>query len=208
MIPRSEHRELAARSRDDGQVLLLTIGLGVAAIGLVVAVVSISGVYMARRSLITAADGAAVAAAQQLDTRGYFLRPSVESLDAVVPIAREVATATAVDYLARASLQGDVLDARVTDVTVTTTGSVTVWVEAVVAAPVLGLLSSENDGEVTVTAVASARSPVRWESSGVVGDAYLPAVTGIGRSSVKLINKARMIPIPPANATTAEGGIT
>jgi hypothetical protein len=58
------------RQRDDsGTVLLLTIGLSVVLLLLVAVVVDVSKVVLAKRALSSAADGAAIAAAQQSDNR-------------------------------------------------------------------------------------------------------------------------------------------
>ncbi|MCW2668290.1 MAG: Protein of unknown function rane [Frankiales bacterium] len=56
------------RRRDEqGTILLLTIGLSVVLLLLVAVVVDVSKVVLAKRALSAAADGAAVAAAQQAD---------------------------------------------------------------------------------------------------------------------------------------------
>lgn len=56
------------RRRDDaGTVLLLTIGMSIVLLLLVAVVVDVSAVVLDKRALSNAADGAAVAAAQQAD---------------------------------------------------------------------------------------------------------------------------------------------
>lgn len=58
----------AGRTRqDDGSVLLLVIGLSTVLLLLVAVVVDVSAVVLAKRGLSSVVDGAAVAAAQQLD---------------------------------------------------------------------------------------------------------------------------------------------
>ena len=52
---------------DDGSVLLLVMGLAVVLFALVAVVVDVSAVVLAKRSLSSSADGAAIAAAQQID---------------------------------------------------------------------------------------------------------------------------------------------
>ncbi len=57
-----------ARARDDeGTILFLTIGLSVVLLLLVAVVVDVSAVILAKRGVSSAADGAALAAAQQPD---------------------------------------------------------------------------------------------------------------------------------------------
>ena len=55
------------RRDDEGTVLLLTIGMSVVLLLLVAVVVDVSKVILAKRALSSAADGAALAAAQRLD---------------------------------------------------------------------------------------------------------------------------------------------
>jgi len=55
------------RTRDEGSVLVLVIGLSLVLFVLVAVVVDVSAVVLAKRGLDSAADGAAVAAAQQVD---------------------------------------------------------------------------------------------------------------------------------------------
>lgn len=54
-------------ARDEGTVLLLVLGLVLVLFALVAVVVDVSAVVLARRDLDSTADGAAVAAAQQVD---------------------------------------------------------------------------------------------------------------------------------------------
>ncbi|MCW2598961.1 MAG: Protein of unknown function rane [Frankiales bacterium] len=55
------------RTQDEGTVLFLTLGLAVVLLLLVAVVVDISAVILAKRGVSSAADGAALAAAQQPD---------------------------------------------------------------------------------------------------------------------------------------------
>ena len=59
--------------RDErGTVLLLTLGLGLVLVLLTVVVVDVSAAFLARRSLASAADGAALHAAQDVDLDAYY----------------------------------------------------------------------------------------------------------------------------------------
>jgi uncharacterized membrane protein len=53
---------------DDGTILLLTLGYVVVVLALVAVVVDVSAVFLARRALAADCDGAALAAAQSVDT--------------------------------------------------------------------------------------------------------------------------------------------
>lgn len=55
------------RTDDEGSVLVLVLGLAVVLFDLVAVVVDVSAVVLARRGLDSSADGAAIAAAQQVD---------------------------------------------------------------------------------------------------------------------------------------------
>ncbi len=60
------------RRGDDGSVLLLTIFLGVVAILATAVVVDASAAFLARRSLASQADGAALHAAQHVDLDAFY----------------------------------------------------------------------------------------------------------------------------------------
>lgn len=60
------------RRDDDGTILILTIGFVAIAMLLVFAVVDASAVFLARRDLASAADGTALAAAQQVDVNAVY----------------------------------------------------------------------------------------------------------------------------------------
>lgn len=62
------------RRDDEGTILLLTCGLAVVLMALVVVVVDVSVVVLAKRGVANAADGAALLAAQQPDTRALNVR--------------------------------------------------------------------------------------------------------------------------------------
>lgn len=67
-----QHRTRGApQSRDDGQVMILSLGFAVLAILLVLVVVAATGVHLDRKRLLALADLAALSAADQVSTR-YF----------------------------------------------------------------------------------------------------------------------------------------
>lgn len=60
------------RGDDSGQLVLLVVFYGLIAAMLVMLVIDVSKVFLARRSLAAAADGAALAAAQSLDRSAFY----------------------------------------------------------------------------------------------------------------------------------------
>lgn len=71
------------RPNDDGTVLFLTIGLSVVLLLLIAVVVDVSAVILAKRGVSSAVDGAAVAAAQRVDTASV---DSGNGLDSRLPL--------------------------------------------------------------------------------------------------------------------------
>lgn len=53
---------------EEGSILVLTLGYAVVLLALVLVVVDVSAVFLARRSLASACDGASLSAAQSVDT--------------------------------------------------------------------------------------------------------------------------------------------
>ncbi|ABW15146.1 conserved hypothetical protein [Parafrankia sp. EAN1pec] len=135
--------------RDGGTILILTLGYLMLAAMLAVVVTDVSALYLARRSVASAADGAALAAAQRIDENAIYT--ATENFEAL-PLSDIV---DAVDeYEAQADPSGrTALDASLVDAT-------TVRVEGsrVVELPVVGFLGV---GPVTVRAGAQAQSLVR-----------------------------------------------
>ena len=135
----------------DGTILLLVLGFAAGLLLLVAVVVDVSAVSLARRGAASAADGAAVAAAQQLDEDVAYTR----GVGTAIPLSLDQVEQVVGSYGARAAQaqQGLQLtagvDAAQTTATVTATREVTL--------PFSGWLGV---GSVTVTAVAHARAPL------------------------------------------------
>lgn len=128
------------RRRDDGTVLLLTIFLGLVLVLATVVVVDASAAFLARRTLASQADGAALAAAQEVDLGAFYagsgdLLPLADPTDTVTAYVTEHFPGT-----------------RVTDVETDGT-TVTVTLERPLRLP-LALPGWSNDATVTATATA------------------------------------------------------
>jgi len=135
---------------DDGTVLVLTLGLSALLLVLVGVVVDVSATVLAKRSVASAADGAAVSAAQELDYDVFY----AGGLSGEVPLsdARVAARVAGYEALAARDQPGLRLDGHVED------GAVAVVTGTrVVALPFSGWL---GDGTVEVTAQARARAPL------------------------------------------------
>jgi uncharacterized membrane protein len=134
---------------DGGTILMLTLGFLLVAVMLAIVVTDVSAVYLARRSVASAADGAALAAAQRLDEQAIYTG-SATSKDQL-PLA-DVLT-TVADYQATADPSG------ATQLTASLPDPTTVEVQGsrVVTLPLVGFLGI---GPVTVTAASDAQTRV------------------------------------------------
>jgi Flp pilus assembly protein TadG len=136
---------------DDGTILVLVLGFAALLLVLVAIVVDVSAVILAKRGAASAADGAAVAAAQQLDQNAVY----ANGLDDAIPLSLDDVVQVVSTYAARAAegQKGLQLVAGLDDTH--TTATVTATRE--VRLPFSGWLGI---GSVTVTAVAHARAPL------------------------------------------------
>ena len=134
--------------RDDGSVLLLVIGFAGLLLTLVAVVADLSAVVLAKRGVASAADGAAVSAAQALDLDAVY----DAGLGAVLPLSPGDARARVAAYegQARAQQPGLRLGLRLEGRTAVVTGSRTVRLP----------FRLPGTGAVRVSAVARARAPV------------------------------------------------
>jgi Flp pilus assembly protein TadG len=133
---------------DDGTILVLTLGFVAILLVMVGVVVNVSAVVLAKRGVASAADGAAVSAAQALDVDALYDR----GLDAEIPLNYAEAHARVQAYAAgaRAGQPGLQLVLALDGTTAVVEG-------ARVVRPPFPILAS---GPVTVRAVARARAPV------------------------------------------------
>lgn len=134
---------------DDGTILVLTLGFVAILVLMVGVVVNVSSVVLAKRGVASAADGAAVSAAQALDLTALY----DQGLGAQVPLSYDDANSRVQAYAAgvRPGQPGLQLSLAIE-------GGATAVVEGVrVVRPPFPLFGT---GDVTVRAVARARAPV------------------------------------------------
>jgi uncharacterized membrane protein len=149
---------------DDGSVMVLIIGYTAIAAVLIVVGIDVSKVFLAQRALASAADAAALAAAQGVDTTAIYAG-SGPACGTVLPLAppraAELATSSLTDDRADlgrtfASLAQPTTEVADGTVEVTLTGKVAVPFGRVLA----WLDPSESSGQVSVTETAHAQSAV------------------------------------------------
>ena len=138
------------RQRDDrGSALLLIVGFALVLMSLVAVVADVSAVLLARRGVGAAADGAASAAAQQLDPAGLGAGGLAAGLPLdPVTVAQAVA---AYEQQVQATAPGTTLAVSVQGASATVTATRQVR---------LPLRAPGGPASATVTAVATVRSPV------------------------------------------------
>lgn len=149
-------RIASTHGHERGSVLLLILGLVVLAGLLVTVVIDVSALFLDRRNLIAAADGAALAGAQAIDERTVY----ESGLPASGPLTLDERRAESLvkDYLFNEGLAGTYDDLAI-DVDTTAT-TVTVRLSAIVRLPVTNAVTPGAQGGVHVDASATARSAV------------------------------------------------
>ncbi|MDT7536917.1 MAG: hypothetical protein QOI82_502 [Actinomycetota bacterium] len=136
---------------DDGTILVLVLGFTALLLVLVAVVVDVSAVILAKRGAASAADGAAIAASQQLDQSAVY----ANGLGEAIPLSLDDVQQVVRVYGERAaeSQQGLELSAGLDPTQMTAT----VTARREVQLPFGGWLGI---GSVTVTAVAHAKAPL------------------------------------------------
>jgi uncharacterized membrane protein len=139
---------------DRGSVLVLTIGFVVVLMLLLAVVVDSSKLFLSRRALASVADGAATAAAQQVDTVAVYLGGA----GATLPLSPTGALAAATASVQQGASAAGLTDVTLASVTVTAT-QVDVTVTCRVQLPLAGLVTGSSAG-VVITVTARAESAV------------------------------------------------
>jgi len=137
---------------DDGTVLLLIVGLVTLAALLVSVVTDASALYLERRRLVSAADGAALAGAQKVNESRVY----TEGLPATgpVPLDPNAAELAAREYLEASGIALSDVSVHATPTTV----SVRVWSRY--RLPVASTVTAGGAGSATVSASATARTAI------------------------------------------------
>ena len=133
---------------DAGTVLVLVLGLAGILVALVAVVVDVSAAVLAKRAVASAADGAALSAAQAVDLDVVYVGGLGEAVPLSVAEARR--RVAAYETEARRQQPGLVLAVRVEGQTAVVTGTRSVRLP----------LRLPGSSPVRVTAVARARAPV------------------------------------------------
>lgn len=145
---------MVVKRTDEGTVLLLILGLVVVAAMLVAVVTDVSALYLQRRELVAAADGAALAGAQAVDEESIYLH----GLPATGPVPLDQAAAEVAvrDYLTETGILEGRLDVRIT----TTATTVSVELATSFELPVASTVTAGTSGVADVSASATARTAV------------------------------------------------
>jgi uncharacterized membrane protein len=146
-------RSVSRGPGDEGSVLLLILGLVVLLVLVVTVVVDVTALFLARRDLLAAADGAALAGAQAVDEERLYTEGVREGS---LPLQPARAEAAARRYLSDVGV-GDRLDGFEVDVDASAT-SVTVRLVGVAPLPFVSRLTPGAGGGVEVAASATAAS--------------------------------------------------
>ena len=137
---------------DEGTVLLLILGLVTVAALLVAVVADVSALYLERRKLVAAVDGAALAGAQAVNEAAIYREGLPTS--GPVPLDRMRAEEAAREYLR-------VSGVALAEVSVVATRTeVTVTVRGRYRLPVASTVTADSTGQVSVSASATARTAV------------------------------------------------
>jgi hypothetical protein len=129
------------------------LGFAVVAVLLVAVVTDVSALYLTRRSLSGSADGAALAAVQELDREALYAGPPGDA----VPLDPNAALDAVRVYSSTSRLGERFTDFDIVGVR-TDSDSVTVTMHATRRLPFLGVLLGAGDG-VDIEASATARAP-------------------------------------------------
>lgn len=140
-----------------GQISLLILGFGMILITLILGALVVTNIHLAKVRLLDAADGAALAGANALDTGVY-----TSGLGGGIPVSGAGVQQAAADYLAARPMPTSVTSWRLAPGTGSPDGFTAVVVlQAQVDVPVLSPVLAPLGGSLTMTAEGRARSSLR-----------------------------------------------
>jgi uncharacterized membrane protein len=143
---------VSRRSTDDGTVLLLVLGLVTLAAILVALVTDVSALYLERRKLVAAADGAALAGAQEVNESRIYTEGLPDT--GPVPLNADAAKAAALAYVEDSGINVDAVRVEATPTTVS------VFISTHYRLPIASKVTVGTTGSATVAASATARTAV------------------------------------------------
>jgi Putative Flp pilus-assembly TadE/G-like len=154
---------LRPRTRDDGSILVLVIGYTAIAAVLLVVGVDTSKVFLARRALASAADAAALAAAQGIDRNVLYNGPGPQCREPLPLSPRRAADLAAGSVALDRGHLGHLFASLSAPATSVAGGSAGVELTGEVAVPFGRVLSwldpADSGGLVRVSETSHARSP-------------------------------------------------
>jgi Putative Flp pilus-assembly TadE/G-like len=155
VTPNKSQRRRRPRPGDErGQISILILAMTVIAATLIVGGVAVTSAQLSRMRLLDAADGAALDAADSLDTTAYQ-----KGLDHAVAVSDETVRATAEQYLASRPLPVGMIGWWVAPGTGTRDGqTAVVRLTGEADLPLIGPALSALGGSVTITVESRARA--------------------------------------------------
>jgi uncharacterized membrane protein len=150
---------LQVRSGEDrGQALVLLIGLVAILVALIAVVADASRLFLYRRALVSAADGAAIAAVQALDEAAIYRDPAVFRRGAL-PLDASAARAAVEGYVQNAGITSQFNAFTIQSVGLSQDRTaVTVTFSARVELPFPGIVPLRSVGEAQIVVASTARA--------------------------------------------------
>jgi hypothetical protein len=147
-------------SEDRGQALLLLIGLAAILVALTGVVADASRLFLYRRALVSAADGAATAAVQALDEAVVYRDPGVFRRGAL-PLDASAARGAVQRYVQNAGITSQFDAFSIQSVGLSPDGTaITVTLSARVGLPFPGIVPLRSVSEARIIAASTARAAV------------------------------------------------
>lgn len=154
----SQRARRSASSRDDGQIMLLSLVYGLLVLLLVTAVVSASSVHLERKRLLALADLTALAAADALDEAAYYSRSSVGPDRGLVVVTPTTVRQSAEAHLLASPASADFEHLTLVAATTPDSRTAEVTLAAVARPPLLSQATAAWSDGIRIQVTASARA--------------------------------------------------